>query len=143
LAEYPLKAICDTSVYIPFINQGIAHPVFSDKSVSPVLYMSSVVLSELYSGAHDSQSIKLLDKLHHTFQNVGRLIVPNDGDWRQTGGIIAKLRKKYGFEAKYLARIQNDILIACSARKIGAFIVTQNEKDFRRIKEFIDFRIYE
>lgn len=93
MAEYPLKAICDTSVYIPFINQGIAHPVFSDKSVSPVLYMSSVVLSELYSGAHDSQSIKLLNKLHHTFQNVGRLIVPNDGDWRQTGGIIAKLKK--------------------------------------------------
>ena len=104
--------------------------------------MSSVVLSELYSGAHEGQSIKLLDKLYHIFKNVGRLIVPNDGDWRQTGSIIAKLKKKYGFEAKYLARIQNDILIVCSARKIGAFIITQNEKDFWRIKEFIDFRIY-
>lgn len=143
MADYPFKVICDTSIYIPFINQGIAHPAIFDESVTPVLYMSSVVLSELYSGAHDSQSIKLLDKLHHIFQNVGRLIVPDDSDWRQTGGIIAKLRRKYGFEAKYLARIQNDILIASSARKIGAFIVTHNEKDFRRIKEFIDFRIYE
>lgn len=142
MAEYPFKVICDTSIYIPFINQGTTHPVFSTSSVSPVLYMSSVVLSELYSGAHDSQSIKLLDKLYRIFRNVGRLIVPNDGDWRQTGGTIAKLKKKYGFEAKYLARIQNDILIACSARKIGAFIVTQNKKDFQRIKEFIDFRIY-
>jgi predicted nucleic acid-binding protein len=105
--------------------------------------MSAVVLSELYSGAHDSQSIKLLDKLYHTFQNVGRLIVPDGSDWQQTGRIIAKMKKKYGFETKYLARIQNDILIACSARKIGAFIVTQNKKDFRRIKEFTDFRIYE
>jgi len=143
LAEYPFKVICDTSVYIPFINQGIAHPIFSYKSISPVLYMSAVVLSELYSGAHDSQSIKLLDKLYHTFQNVGRLIVPDGSDWQQTGRIIAKMKKKYGFETKYLARIQNDILIACSARKIGAFIVTQNKKDFRRIKEFTDFRIYE
>lgn len=143
MAEYPFKVICDTSIYIPFINQGIAHPAIFDESATPVLYMSAVVLSELYAGARESQSIKLLDKLHHTFQNVGRLIVPNGSDWRQTGGIIAKLKKKYGFETKYLARIQNDILIACSARKIGAFIVTQNEEDFQRIKEFIDFRIYQ
>lgn len=142
MAEYPFKVICDTSVYIPFINKGIAHPVFSNESVRPVLYMSAVVLSELYAGAHESQSIKLLDKLYRTFQNVGRLIVPADHDWQQTGCIIAKLKKKHGFEAKYLARIQNDILIAYSAKKIGASIVTQNEKDFLRIKEFIDFRIF-
>ena len=142
MAEYPFKAICDTSVYIPFINQGITHPVFSDQPVRPVLYMSAVVVSELYAGAHDSQSIKLLDKLYHTFQNVGRLIVPDDRDWRQTGGIIARLRKKYGFETRFLSRIQNDILIACSARRIGAFVVTHNEKDFRKITEFIEFRIY-
>ena len=72
--------------------------------------MSAVVLSELYAGAHDSQSIKLLDKLNHTSQSVGRLVVPDGRVWRQTGIIIARLRKKYGFEARYLSRIQNDIL---------------------------------
>jgi predicted nucleic acid-binding protein len=142
LAEYPLKVICDTSEYIPFINQGIAHPAFLDESPAPVLYMSAVVLSELYAGAHDSQSIKLLDKLYYTFQNVGRLIVPDDRDWRQAGVIIPRLRKRYGFETIYLSRIQNDILIACSARRIGALVATKNEKDFQRIKEFIDFRLY-
>lgn len=142
LAEYPLKAICDTSIYIPFVNQGIVHPVFSDEFVRPVLYMSAVVMSELYAGAHDNQSIKLLDKLHQTFLGVGRLVVPDGEDWRKTGRIMAKLGEKYGFEAKYLSKMQNDILIACSARKIGAFLVTRNEKDFRRIKEFIDFYIY-
>jgi predicted nucleic acid-binding protein len=142
LAEYPLKAICDTSVYIPFINRGITHPVFSDESVRPVLYMSAVVLSELYAGAHNIHSIKLLDKLYQTFHNVARLITPDERDWQKTGGIIARLRRKHGFETKYLARIQNDILIACSARKFGAFVVTHNDKDFRRIQEFTDFRIY-
>lgn len=143
LAEYPLKAICDTSVYIPFINQGIVHPVLSDKSVRPVLHMSAVVLSELYAGAHDNKSIKLLDKLYQTFLNVGRLIVPDGVDWRKTGSILAKLQRKYGFESKYLAKLQNDILIACSARKIGAFVASHNKKDLLKIKEFIDFRIYE
>ncbi|MBI4826928.1 MAG: type II toxin-antitoxin system VapC family toxin [Nitrospirae bacterium] len=142
MAEYPLKVICDTSIYIPFINQGIAHPAVFNETSAPLLYMSSVVVSELYAGAHDSQSIKLLDKLYHTFQNVGRLIVPNDEDWRQTGGIIAKNRKKYRYDSTYLSRLQNDILIACSARRIGAFVLTKNEKDFVRIREFVDFHIY-
>ena len=142
MAEYPFKVICDTSVYIPFINQGIARPVLSDETAAPLLYMSSVVLLELYAGAHDSQSIKLLDKLYHTFQSVGRFVVPDSGVWRQTGIIIQRLKKKYGFEARYLSHIQNDILIACSARKIGAFVATENGKDFQRIKEFLDFRLY-
>jgi predicted nucleic acid-binding protein len=142
LADYQTKAILDTSVYIPFLRDGIIHPKFPEDFVNPLLYMSSVVVSELYAGAHDSQSIKLLDKLHQTFQNVGRLIVPNDEDWRQTGGIIAKSGKKYGYDSIYLSRLQNDILIACSARRIGAFVLTKNEKDFVRIREFLDFRIY-
>lgn len=142
LADYQIKAILDTSVYIPFLRDGIIHPKFPEDFVNPLLYMSSVVVSELYAGAHDGQSIKLLDKLHHTFQKVGRLIVPNVDDWHQTGGIIAKSRKKYGYDSTYLSRLQNDILIACSARRIGAFVLTKNEKDFVRIREFLDFRIY-
>ncbi|MBI5101592.1 MAG: type II toxin-antitoxin system VapC family toxin [Nitrospirae bacterium] len=141
-ADYQIKAVLDTSVYIPFLRDGIMHPHFPEDFVSPLLYMSSVVISELFAGAHDSQSIKLLDKLYQTFQDVGRLIVPNDKDWRQTGGIIAKCRKKYGYDSTYLSRLQNDILIACSARRIGAFVLTKNEKDFVRIREFLDFRLY-
>ncbi|MBI5639595.1 MAG: hypothetical protein HZA17_04130 [Nitrospirae bacterium] len=129
-------------MYIPFLRDGIIHPKFPEDFVTPLLYMSSVVVSELYAGAHDSQSIKLLDKLSHSFQKVGRLIVPNIDDWRQTGGIIAKSGKKYGYDSTYLSRLQNDILIACSARRIGAFVLTKNEKDFMRIREFMDFRIY-
>ena len=139
--EYPFKALCDTSVYIPFINQGIIHPVFTE-SVRPVLYMSMVVLAELYAGSHDANSVKLVDRLYNTFLSVGRLSVPNNEDWRKSGIIMARLGQKYGFEAKYISKIQNDILIACSARRIGAFVVTQNKKDFLRIKEFMDFRIY-
>ncbi|HBR22500.1 MAG TPA: hypothetical protein DD713_08065 [Nitrospiraceae bacterium] len=139
--EYPFKALCDTSVYIPFINKGIIHPVFAE-SARPVLYMSMVVLAELYAGSHDANSIKLADRLYNTFLGVGRLIVPNEEDWGKTGMVMAKLGQKYGFEAKYISKIQNDVLIACSARRIGAFVVTQNKIDFQRIKEFIDFRIY-
>ncbi len=141
MEEYPPKALCDTSVYIPFINQGIIHPVLVE-SVRPVLYMSMVVLTELYAGSYDVNSIKLVDKLYNTFLGVKRLIVPNDEDWRKAGMTMVKLGNKYGFESRYISKIQNDILIASSAQRVGAFVITNNKKDFVRIKEFVDFRIY-
>ena len=62
---------------------------------------------------------------------------------KKTGRIVAELGSKYGFEDIFLARITNDILIALSARKIGAVVVTHNTKDFLKIKEFVDFKIHE
>jgi len=51
------------------------------------------------------------------------------------------LGEKYGFEDKFLSKLLNDILIALSARRIGAFLVTLNLKDFLRIKEFLNFKM--
>ena len=142
MAESLVKVILDTSIYIPFINSGIAHPVLDLKYESPLLYMSAVVIEELYAGASDNITVKLLDRLYGTLEDLGRLIAPDASDWKKTGKIIANLGRKYGFEEKFLTKITNDVLIALSARKIGAVVVTNNVKDFLRIKEFVDFKIY-
>ncbi len=143
MAEHPLKLVFDTSVYIPFVNKGISHPVLEYGAGRPLLYMSAVVLEELYAGAHDPTSIKLLDKLYDTFIKVHRLIVPDAADWQKAGKVVAQFERKYGFEEKFLARITHDIFIALSARRIGAVIVTKNTKDFHRIQEFIDCKMSE
>src|SRR4030042_5552439 len=142
MAEPLVKVILDTSIYIPFINEGIAHPVLELEYGTPLLYMSAVVIEELYAGALDNSSVKLLDRLYKTFDNLDRLVVPEASDWQKTGKIIAKLSQQYGFEEKFLAKKTNDVLIALSARQIGAVVVTNNVKDFLRIKEFVDFEIY-
>lgn len=142
MAEHPVKLLLDTSIYIPFINQGIAHPAIEIPQGPPLIYMSAVVMEELYAGALDASSVKLLDKLYDTFASINRLIVPDMADWRKTGKIVAQLGKKYGFEDLFLSRITHDILIAATARKIGGAVVTNNLKDFRRIQEYIDFKIY-
>jgi len=142
MAEPLVKVILDTSIYIPFINAGISHPILELEYETPLLYMSAVVIEELYAGASDNNTIKLLDRLYGTFENLGRLIAPDALDWKKTGKVIAKLGQKYGFEEKFLTKITNDVLIALSARKIGAVVVTFNIKDFSRIKEFVDFEIY-
>lgn len=99
-------------------------------------------MEELYAGAMDVSSVKLLDKMHDTFSSMGRLVVPDAMDWQKTGKVVAQLGKKYGFENVFLSKITNDILIAATARKIGAVVVTNNKKDFLRIQEYIDFMIY-
>ena len=142
MAEQPVKLVLDTSIYIPFINQGIAHPTIEIHQGRPLIYMSAVVMEELYAGALDLSSVKLLDKMHDTFSGMSRLITPDASDWQKTGKVVAHLGKKYGFEKMFLSRITNDILIAATARKIGAFVVTNNQKDFLRIQEYIDFKIY-
>ncbi len=141
-AGFQVKVIFDTSIYIPFINQGIEYPAIELNIGKPIIYMSAVVIEELYAGAFDNASIKLLDRMYDTFEGIGRLAAPAATDWQKAGKIIAKLSQKYGFEGKYLAKIANDVLIALSARQIGAIIVTNNTKDFLRIKEFVDFKVY-
>jgi predicted nucleic acid-binding protein len=142
IVEFPVKVIFDTSIYIPFINQGIAYPTTELNIGKPIPYMSAVVIEELYAGAFDRVSIKLLDRMYEVFEKLGRLIAPEASDWQKTGKIIAKLGNKYGFEDTFLSRITNDILIALSARRIGAVVVTHNTKDFLKIREFVDFKIY-
>jgi predicted nucleic acid-binding protein len=141
MAEYLTKIILDTSIYIPFINEGISHPVL-ELEFKPLFYMSAVVIEELYAGAFDTVSVKLLDRMYETFENLGRIVVPEASDWQKTGKVVAKLGQKYGFEEKFLLKITSDVLIAFSARRVGAVVVTFNIKDFSRIKEFVDFKIY-
>jgi predicted nucleic acid-binding protein len=143
IIEFPFKVVPDTSVLIPFINQGISHPGIETTRQSPLFYMSAVVFEELYAGAVDAATIKLLDKMYDTFDKLGRLIVPSASDWQKAGKLLAKMGKKYGFEMKFRARIQNDVLIALDARSIGASVITNNIHDFRKIREFLDFKLFE
>ena len=140
------KVVFDTSIYIPFINDGIPYssPVFRNALdiEKPLIYMSAVVIEELYAGAFDKVSVKLLDKMYKTFENIGRLITPEASDWQNAGKVAAALGKKSGLEDFFLSGLVNDVLISLSARRIGAVVVTRNMKDFVRIKEFVNFKIY-
>jgi len=142
MAEQPSKLILDTSIYIPFINDGVAHPIIDFPQGHPIFFMSAVVMEELYAGASDAATIRLLDRLFDTFAKLTRMVAPDALDWQKAGRIIAQLGRKYGFEEAFLSRITHDVLIALSARRIGASIVTNNLKDFLRIQEYVDVRIF-
>jgi predicted nucleic acid-binding protein len=108
-------------------------------SVDAPLWLSAVVLEELYAGVSDRVR-HVVERLERDFNSVKRILVPNLNDWTQTGRILARLAAKYHYENVGLGRLTNDALIAMSAARMGVTVVTANEQDFRRLAEFRQFQ---
>jgi predicted nucleic acid-binding protein len=102
------------------------------------LWLSSVVLEELYAGAQ-GRSIELVEKLERDFKTAQRILTPNTSDWAAAGRVLARIGTKYGFDQIGKARLTNDTLIAVSSSRTGTHVLTANAKDFGRIAEFRKF----
>jgi hypothetical protein len=60
--------------------------------------------------------------------------------WHRSGDLLADMARQEGLEiARVSKAIANDILIALSCREAGCVLVTENERDFSRIRRFISF----
>jgi predicted nucleic acid-binding protein len=137
--------VFDTSVYVDAARNGDTQ-FFSQRwlgaanggSSTPV-WLSAVVLEELYAGAGDTTAIKFFKKLEADFEKLDRILVPIKNDWITTGRVLNKIGHKYGFEQIGKSRLTNDALIAMSVARTGLSIVTNNTKDFERIAEFRKF----
>jgi len=126
----------DTSVYVSSLRRGDEQvmQVRNLEHGSP-LWLSAVVLEELYAGA-DATGRKKLAKFESDFEKIGRMLVPALGDWTRTGEVLARIGEKYGYERIGRARLTNDTLIGTSASRQGITLLTINERDFARIAEF-------
>jgi predicted nucleic acid-binding protein len=133
-------ALFDTTIYISALRQR-NHGIIAVRSLAAdaPLWLSSVVLEELYAGAGDHER-HLIQRLEKNFTGVKRILVPNLSDWTRTGGVLAGLAAKYGYEQIGQARLTNDALIAVSAGRSGIRIMTANEQDYRRLAEFRAFQ---
>lgn len=131
--------IFDTSVYVRELRQSNAHILKQRQSENFPLWLSAVVLEELYIGASDSKTVKIFAKFELEFTKVNRLLVPNQTDWSIAGQILNKIGKKYGFDKVGKARLTNDTVLAMSVARNGLKLLTANAKDFRLISEFREF----
>jgi len=103
------------------------------------VWLSSVVLQELYAGA-DGQDRRIVERLERDFERIKRIVVPNLNDWAESGRALARLAAKYDYEQIGRGRLSNDALIAISAGRVGIRVLTANQKDFRRLAEFLPFQ---
>lgn len=133
-------AILDSSVYISAMRRGEASVLSLRRlSADTPLWLSAVVLEELYAGAL-GRVRQLVEKVERDFDGIKRILVPNLSDWTQAGQVLAQLATKYGYEKIAQGRLANDALIAMSAARIGARVITANERDFRKLAEFRTFQ---
>jgi len=107
--------------------------------------MSAVVLMELTAGARDESHRKSYERFFRQYQRDDSLIVPNDDDWLLASKILFLLtnhrrRSEHG-RLKRLPpgasqRLALDVLIAVSARRWRAQVVTENWADFKAIQRY-------
>jgi predicted nucleic acid-binding protein len=108
------------------------------RRIAPRILLSSVVRAELTQGARGAQGRRLVAHLTARLERVGRILLPSHADWLRAGEVQSMI-----WDARADLRTKSmlhDILIASSARQIGACIVTSNEADFATIDRWIRTR---
>ena len=134
---------CDTSVIISRKLEELP-------GRSGNFLMSGVVLMELTASARDDSQRKLYERLFRKYSEDNSLMIPNEEDWLQACKVLYWLtqsrRRGLGGKLKRLPagasqRMALDVLIAVSARRWRATVVTENWNDFKLIERFTRTKI--
>jgi predicted nucleic acid-binding protein len=135
-----VRYLLDTNIYFAAIADAkyLNHyrEVFS--RIMPGTCLSSVVRFELLQGAKGDVSRARISHVTRHLERAGRVVAPTHADWVQAGTVQGRLWDDLpSLRSKSL---QNDILIVCSTRRIGALIITDNREDFGRIRRYLPHR---
>jgi predicted nucleic acid-binding protein len=92
------------------------------------VWLSSVVLAELYAGTRSPEDALLLNRIAATMERIDRVLTPTVGDWARAGRLIARrIRLQGGMRPRdHLA----DVLILVSAARLNGVVVTANLRHF-------------
>ena len=131
-------AIVDASVYVNHWEGVLDDDVLAGVRAKFVVRQSSVVLSELRRGARTMQARRLVEALRRLTKTQW---TPDAADWWKAGAIIQKIGDAQNWDRRKRQEFQNDALIALSARRYGATIVTANRTDFELLAKEVRVRI--
>jgi len=107
--------------------------------------LSAVVIAELTAGSLDESTRKDYEAMRRRYEKLGLLVVPTSEDWLTASRILFWLsrgrKKRAGGKTPKLVsgasqRMFLDALIAVSARRAGATVITEDYDDFRAIQYY-------
>ena len=133
----------DTSVII-------ARKVLNFKRMPQNFLWSAVVLMELIAGAKDLSQRKAYERLYREYKEDNLLIVPIEEDWLLAAKILFLLtharKRLHKGKLKQLPpgasqRLALDVLLAVSARRWKAQVVSENWSDFKAIQRYCNTTI--
>lgn len=137
------KYVLDTQLFInafrdPVVNEALQQ---FHRAFSPFEHFSVIVAQELRAGVQRLQDRKALERyVLKVFQRANRTVTPSADAWHRSGDLLAEMARQEGLEiARVSKAFANDVLLALSCREAGCVLVTDNERDFRRIRRFVQF----
>ena len=116
-------AILDSSVYIDHWERGLYHETLENLRRAYIIRHSAVVLSELRRGARGSDAKRLVASL---FELATVRWEPSVTDWWEAGRLVRTIGDKQNWDIRKRRDFQNDALIALTARRHAATVVTTN-----------------
>lgn len=112
--------------------------------------VSAVVLQELAAGARDTADVRRLGSVYVKAKANGLLLTPDGEDWLHAGKVLNSLLRgvpsrragrTHGIDKGEQQRLLRDALIARSAKRVNAAVVTYNTGDFDKIRRFCNVRV--
>ena len=137
------KYVLDTQIFInafrdPAVNDALQR---FHRAFAPFEQLSVVVAQELRAGVQRPRDRNALDThVLSIFERSNRVITPSSGAWHRSGDVLSEMARRDGLELNRVSKsFANDILLALSCREAGCVLVTDNERDFRRIRRYVPF----
>lgn len=131
-------AILDTNVYIGHWERGLYEETLEAVRRAYIVRHSAVVLSELRRGARTREAERLAAAL---FRLAPVRWEPTAADWWEAGRLVRKIGDAEGWDRNKRRDFQNDALIALTARRHGAAVVTANLSDFALLAQELRIHI--
>jgi predicted nucleic acid-binding protein len=137
------KYVLDTQLFIQAFRDRNANESLQDfhRVFAPFEYFSVIVAQELRAGIQRPQDRKALEKnVLRIFARANRTITPTADAWHRSGDLLAQITRTEGLETARVSKaFANDVLLALSCREAGCVLVTDNERDFSRIRRVTQF----
>jgi predicted nucleic acid-binding protein len=131
-------AILDTNIYIDYWEHGMHQAALSEIRKACIIRQSAVVLSELRRGARTRKAKRLVEDLRRRIKTPWE---PSALDWWETGRLLRRLADARGWDPVRIRSFQNDVLIAISARRHGAVVVTADREDFEILSRAVGVQV--
>jgi len=121
------QAILDSNVYIGHWEQGRYEAELATVRRTFIIRHSAVVLSELRRGARTRDARRFVESLYRLAKVRWE---PSAEDWWEAGRLIQKIGDARRWNTGRRRDFQNDALIALTARRHAATVVTADQADF-------------
>ena len=138
-----MKYILDTNLYVDASRSIASHEQFRTTfaPLLPATYLSAVVAHELLRDTSDRRALANVREFLNPLERTGRIVTPTFNDWVEAAAVVTTIETRDRNWRSKLPTLLNDILIALSARRVGAVVVTRNRADFVLIRSHTAFAL--